>query len=290
MLDNGAFRCQISTKNRNTSICSDCLIVWSYNIPFFQRNTISCIKFLQPFIASFVKSVFLQFFQIFSQGFSCHCHYIQMETGFDLLHDGWHAACIIEALCRPASCRTYIQKIMCISVQPVKCISCYLNTIFVRNCRNMQKAVGTAGNSSMYKNRIFKAFHRHDITGAHIGHGCKSYRLFSCFSCVCQKIRTGGRHQCASRKRKSQCFCHDLHGGRSSDKGTCTAAWACIAFCPVQLFFIYLASLIFCTVHTQLLKSQHFRSRIHRTSWYYNRRNIHSRQTHQISRKSLVTA
>ena len=48
----------------------------------------------------------------------------------------------------------------------------------------------------------------------------------------------GCRHQGCAWKCKSKCLCHNLHGRCSSDKGTCATAWACIAFCPVELLFI----------------------------------------------------
>ena len=59
---------------------------------------------------------------------------------FDLFHDCRYTTCIIEALCRPATCRTYIQKISCISVQLVKCITSDLNAKFMSDCRNMKQA------------------------------------------------------------------------------------------------------------------------------------------------------
>ena len=83
------------------------------------------------------ESIFLQLFQVFSQCFSCHCHNIQMQHILDLFHDRRNPSCIIEELCRPFSCRTDVEQIVCASVQTVKCISVNLNSKFLGNCRNM---------------------------------------------------------------------------------------------------------------------------------------------------------
>ena len=169
------------------------------------------IKFLQPFITFFIETVSLQLFQIFSKSFSCDSHYIQMQMLFDFFHDCRYAACIIEALCRPSSCRTDIQKISGISVKTIKGISCDIYTKLMSNCRNMKHTVCTSGNCSMYQDCIFKALHCYNIRRTHIFRLRQLHSLFSRFSCICKKVRTCCRHQSTSRKGKSQSFCHDLH-------------------------------------------------------------------------------
>ena len=121
-------------------------------------------------------------------------------------------------------------------------------------------------------------------------HLCQSYRLSSSLSCKCKEIRAGCRHQCCSRKCKTKRLCHDLHRRSCSDKRTCTAARAGIAFRPVKFFFINLAALKLCTVHSELLQCQHFRTRIHGSTRNKHGRNIDSGKSDQISRHSFVAA
>ena len=121
-------------------------------------------------------------------------------------------------------------------------------------------------------------------------HLCQSYRLSSCLSCKRKEIRAGCRHQCCSRKCKAKRLCHDLHRRSSSDEGTCTTARAGIAFRPVKLFFINLAALKFCTVHSELFQCQHFRTCIHGSTRNKHGRNIDSGKSDQISRYTLIAA
>mgnify|MGYP007026094142 CR=1 FL=1 len=96
--------------------------------------------------------------------------------------------------------------------------------------------------------------------------------------------------QCCSRKCKTKRLCHDLHRRSCSDKRTCTAARAGIAFRPVKFYLINLAALKLCTVHSELLQSQHFRTRIHGSTRNKHGRNIDSGKSDQISRHSFVAA
>ena len=290
MFDHCTFRCQVSTKDCNTSICSDCFIIWTDNIFFCKIYIVSFVKFLKPLLTFLIESVVLQLFKVFTQSLACNCHDIQMEMLFDLFHDCRYTACIVETFCRPASCRTNIQKISCISVESVEGVSCDLNAKFMSNCRKMKQTVCTSGDCCMYKDCILKAVHCYNIRRTHIFHLCDSYSLSSCFSCKSQKIRTCGWHQCCTRKCKSQCFCHDLHCRCCSDKRACTTAWAGITFCPVKLLFVNFATFKFSAVHSKLFQSQHFRSCIHSSARYKYRRNINSCKSHQISGYTLITA
>ena len=142
----------------------------------------------------------------------------------------------------------------------------------------------------MYKDCILKAVHSYDVRRTHVFHLSNSHCLSSSFSRKVKKVRACCRHQGCAWKCKSKCLCHDLHGRCSSDKGTCSTAWACIAFCPVKLLFINFATLIFCAVHSKLLQCQHFRSGIHGSTWNKYGRNVYSGKSHQISRNTFVTA
>ena len=153
----------------------------------------------------------------------------------------------------------------------------------------MQKTVCASRNCRMDQDRVFKAFHCHDIAWAHMFCLRQFYGLSSRFSCIGKKIRTCCRHQRTSRKCQSQCFCHDLHGRCRSDERTCSTARAGIAFRPVQFRLIDLTALIFCAVHSKLFQCQHLRSCIHGSARNYNRRNIHSCQSDEISRHSFIT-
>ena len=144
VFDHGTFRSKVSTKDCDTSICSDGFVIWTDDV--FLRNIYMAtfVKLLKPFITFFIESVILQFFQVFSQCLSGNSHDIQVKMLFDLFHDCRYTTCIIEALCRPATCRTYIQKISCISVQLVKCITGDLNAKLMSDCRKMKQAVGAS--------------------------------------------------------------------------------------------------------------------------------------------------
>ena len=144
VFDHSTFRSKVSTENCDTSICSDCFVIWTDNVFLCNIYIVTFVKFLKPFITFFIESVILQFFQVFSQCLSGNCHDIQVEMLFDLLHDCRYTTCIVEALCRPASCRTYIQKISCISVQLIKCITCDFNAKLMGNCRKMKETVGAS--------------------------------------------------------------------------------------------------------------------------------------------------
>ena len=189
VLDHSTLRCKVSTKNCDTSICSDCLVIRTDDIFLCKAYIVTFIKFLKPFVTFLIKSVVFQLLKVFSESLSCNCHYIQMEMFLDLLHDRRYTTCIIEALSRPASCRTYIQKVSCISVQSVKGITCDLNTKLMCNRRHVKQTVCTSGDCSMYKDRILKAIHSYNIRRTHIFHLCDPYCLSSCLSCKSKKIR-----------------------------------------------------------------------------------------------------
>ena len=144
MFDHSSLRCKVSTENSDASVGSDRLVIWTDDIFLCKVYIVTFVKFLKPFVAFLIKSVVLQLLKVFSESLSCNCHHIQMEMFFDFLHDRRYTTCIIEALSRPASCRTYIQKISGISVQSVKGISGNLNTKFMCNCRKMKQAVGAS--------------------------------------------------------------------------------------------------------------------------------------------------
>ena len=290
VLDHCSLRSQISSENGNASVRSDGIIIRTDNILSGKIYIVASVKFVKPSLTFFIETVSSEFLQVFTKGFACNSHNVQMQMLLNFFHNCRNTSCIVEALCRPPTGRTYIQKITGISVQPVKGISCDLNAKLMGNGRNMKKAVGASGYSRMNQNGIFKTFFCDDLAWTHPRHSCKLYCLLSCLPCIFQKIRTCCRHQSTSRKSKSQSLCHNLHGGRSSDKRTCAAAWTGVALGPLQLFLINFSPFIFCAVHAKLLQSKHLRSGIHGSARNHYRRYICSCQTHQISRHPLVTA
>ena len=100
---------------------------------------------------------------------------------------------------------------------------------------------------------ILKALHGYNVAWTHMLHSRHLHDLLTGLTGIGKQIRAGGRHQGTSRKGQSQSLCHNLHGGRRSDKGAGATARTCIALCPVQLFFCNLAPLEFGTVHAELL-------------------------------------
>ena len=66
VLDDSAFRCQISLEDRDRSVCSDCLVERSDDIFLCDMASVSLIGLVQPALASLVESVLLQLFQICS--------------------------------------------------------------------------------------------------------------------------------------------------------------------------------------------------------------------------------
>ena len=290
VLDDGSLRRKVSAQNSDAAVRSDRLVIRADNIFFCNRSSIPLIEFCEPSAALLIKSIFTKFRQIFTQCLSGHRHHIEMQMIFDFFHNRRNAARIIEALCRPSSCRADIEQIPRIAVQTIECVAGDLDAELMRNGRDVQQTVCASRNCRVDKNRILKTLFRHKIAWPHMLHLCQFYRLAACLPCICQKIRACRRHQSASRQGKAECLRHDLHRGCRSDKRTGTAARAGIAFRPVELLLVDLTALKFCAVHAKLLQCQHLRSRIHRSARHNNRRNIDTRKADQIARHTLVAA
>ena len=173
---------------------------------------------------------------------------------------------------------------------PVKSVSCDLDPELMRKCRDMKKTVRASGYCCMDIDRIFKTFKSYDLARAHLRHECQFHRLPSRFPRIVQKIRTGRRHQSASRQCQPKGFRHDLHGGGGPNKGACPAARTRILLCPVQLLLADLSPLVSGTVFSKLFQCQHIRSRVHGPAQDHQSRNIRPGQPDQISRESFVTA
>ena len=233
VLDHRPFRSQIPLKDGNGSLCADGLVIRTDNILSGQMAAVPLIKLSQPFLTPLIISVRLQLLKIFSKGSAGNGHHIKMKMFLNFFHDRRHTACIVKALRRPPAGRPHIQKIMGSPVQAVKGISRNLKAQLMGNGRNMEQAVGGAGNSSVNQNGVFEAFHSNDPAGTHFLLSCHFHRPASCLAGVCQQVRAGSRHQRAARKRQSQSLCHNLHAGSRSDKGAGPAAGAGIMLRPV---------------------------------------------------------
>ena len=57
---------------------------------------------------------------------------------FDLLHDRRNAACIVEALCRPLSCRADIKKILRAAMESVEGVTCDLDSKLMSDRRKVE--------------------------------------------------------------------------------------------------------------------------------------------------------
>ena len=233
MLDHSPLRRQITPQDGDAAVCSQCLIKRSYNILSGQRNMIPLIKLLQPLLTPLIETVSFQLIQILAQRLTRHGHHVQMQILPYLFHDRRHTARIVEALRRPAARRTHIQKISGVPVQSVEGISRNLQPEFMRDGRNMQQTVGTAGYSCMHQDRILKTVHGDHLAGPHPRHGRQLHRLRPRFPCKSQQIRTGGRHQRTARQRKPQRLRHDLHRGRRTDKRAGPTAGTGVTLRPV---------------------------------------------------------
>ena len=91
-----------------------------------------------------------------------------MQHILDFFHNGRNAACIVEELCRPLSCGTDVQQIMCASVESVKGIAVDLNAEFPCNSREVEQGVCGAGDCSVHHDGVLKGLHGHDLVRCQI--------------------------------------------------------------------------------------------------------------------------
>ena len=138
MFNNCTFRGKITFKNSNASILPNRLIIWSDYIFLSNIYIVTLVEIIKPLITSFIESICLKLFKILTKSLSCNSHYIQMEVFLDFFHDSRYTACIVEALCRPLSCRADIKKILRAAVESVEGVTCDLDSKLMSDRRKVE--------------------------------------------------------------------------------------------------------------------------------------------------------
>src|SRR5699024_5661441 len=100
--------------------------------------------------------------QVFPQGLAGDGHHVQMQVILDLLHNGGHAARVVEALGGPASGGAHVQQVVGAAVQAVEGVAGDLDAQFVGDGGQVQQAVGGAGDSRVHQDGVLETFHRDD--------------------------------------------------------------------------------------------------------------------------------
>src|SRR5699024_5979053 len=138
---------------------------------------------------------------------------------------------------------------------PVEGVAVDIDAELVGDCRQVQQAVGGAGDGRVDQDGVFQAVHGHDVGGLEaLLH--QLHRLLAGAVGVIRQVRGGGGQQGAAGQGQAHGLSHDLHGGGGADEAAGAAAGAGVLLGPVELVLIDFAPLVFGAVHTQLLQRQ----------------------------------
>ena len=255
MLDDAAFRGKIALQDGDAAVGTLGVVEAVDDVLPADRAGKTGGLFGQNGVAVLVEAVFLQLLQILPQRLSGDGHHVQMQHGLDLLHHPGHAAGIVEILGGPIAGGTDVQQVVGPPVHPVKGVGVDLNAKLVGDGGQVHGVVGSAGNSSVHHDGVFKAFLGHDVLGGDALLD-QLHQLFSGIVSSLFQLRSRGRHQGGARQHQAQCLGHDLHGGSSAHKGACAAAGAGVVLIVIQLAVGDDAGLFPCVKFADLLQRQ----------------------------------
>ncbi len=179
VLDDGALGGQVALQDCDGTVGADGLVVGADDVFFCQMNTAGCICLVKPFLAALIEAVCPELLKVLAERFAGDGHDIKMKDVLYLLHDRRNAACIVEEFCRPAARRAEIKQVVGAAVQAVEGLAGDFNAVLVGDRREMQQAVGRAGDGGVDHDCIFKALEGHDVLRPHAVHGRKFYGLLS---------------------------------------------------------------------------------------------------------------
>ena len=289
VFDDRALRGQIALQDGDAAVGADGVGSRADDVGAGQLDAAAGIRLVQQLLAVLVEAVRLQLVQILAQRLAGDGHSVEMEHIPDLLHDGRHAAGIVEELCGPAAGRADVQQVLCAAMETVEGVAVDGDAKFMGDSRQMEQGVGGAGDGRVDHDSVLEAVHRHDVAGAQALFG-EDDGLIAGPAGVLHQIGAGGRQQGAARQGQTQSLSHDLHGGGGADEAAGAAAGAGVLLGPVELCFVDLAALILCAVHTQLLQRQQLRACVHGAAGDHHRGDVHPGQAHEVRGHTLVAA
>ena len=138
VLDDAAFRSQIALQDGDAAVGALGVVEAVDDVLAADRAGKTGGLFGQDGVAVLVEAVLFQLLQILAQRLAGDGHHVQMQHGLDLFHHAGHAACIVEALCRPLSCRADIKKILRAAMESVEGVTCDLDSKLMSDRRKVE--------------------------------------------------------------------------------------------------------------------------------------------------------
>src|SRR5699024_1040645 len=111
VLDDRALGGEVALEDGDGAVSADGLVVGADDVLPGDVDAVPGVEFVQPLLAALVEAVPLQLVQVLAQGLAGDGHRIQVQVLFDLLHDGGHAAGVVEALGGPAAGGADVQQV-----------------------------------------------------------------------------------------------------------------------------------------------------------------------------------
>ena len=138
VFDDRALRGKVALQDGDAAVGADGVGSRADDVGAGQLDAAAGIRLVQQLLAVLVEAVRLQLVQILAQRLAGDSHHVQMQHGLDLFHHAGHAACIVEALCRPLSCRADIKKILRAAVESVEGVTCDLDSKLMSDRRKVE--------------------------------------------------------------------------------------------------------------------------------------------------------
>ena len=214
IFDNGSFRSQIALQHRDTS----------HFLRRLQRS--DDILHLQAIVvqialSDFKERIFLQLLQIFAKRLSGHRHHIQIQIICQHPLHARNAACKPEGFRQMLPARIDISDMRNLWIDLIKQLRIQLHAQFLRDCRQMDQAVGRTADRAVYDNCIAEGLRRQNVDWTDISSD-ELHNRAPGSSCKKLQLTHRCRYKCTARKRKPQCLRHTLHRACRTHKGAGT--------------------------------------------------------------------
>ena len=232
-------------------------------------------------------------FDVLSHGFSCHCHAVQVQKSKagNFLHHRVDTACLIQILHVSRTGRSKMTDIRSFLADLIGKPHLKIETGFMGDCRDMKHGVCRASQSHIHGQRIDKSLFCHNIPGTDIllQHVHDSHAgMLGKFD----SLGINGRNGAVSFQSHAQDLCQAVHTVRCVHAGAGAAGRAhmllivadvTLRHCPGRIGADSLEHGGKASLSSVDMSGQH------RTAADKNRRDIHSRRSHQKPRNILVT-
>ncbi len=165
MFDDRALRGKVALQDGDAAVGADGVGSRADDVGAGQLDAAAGIRLVQQLLAVLVEAVRLQLVQILAQRLAGDGHGVEMEHIPDLIHDGRHAAGIVEELCGPAAGRADVQQVLCAAMETVEGVAVDGDAKFMGDGRQMEQGVGGAGDGRVDHDSVLETVHRHDVAG-----------------------------------------------------------------------------------------------------------------------------